>query len=122
MSKFEAELRLPCKQPYAYISVWVRGETAEEFKTNYLTLTGSTSIEDLTKLHGHAYDVVMGVAKKATPEQLITSELGGKVIDEQKVADSKADMTPAPNVKPWERKKPAAIKAADPNDPFANFK
>lgn len=118
MSKFEAELRLPCKQPYAYINIVVRGETIEEFQANYALVGGLNVAEDLLKLHSHAYDVVMGMKKPAPSAQaLIESELGGKVIEELKPTDELKDMT----TKPWERPKPAATKA-DPNDPFANFK
>lgn len=127
MSKFEAELRLPCKQPYAYISVWIRGETIEEFNDNVNSF-GLPHIANLTDLHTQAYDVVIkqqtgpkpgaGPEAPLTSEQarnLIQSELGGKVISE----DEKAAPEGQP-VKPWERKKPA--EKADPNDPFANFK
>lgn len=120
MSKFEAELRLPCKQPYAYISVWIRGESITEMEENLHQFDQAGFVNSLTMVHTSAYDIVMGVAPKATPEQLITSELGGKVIEEQPVEKKASITAAAEGQKPWERKKPAA--KADPNDPFANFK
>lgn len=125
MSKFEAELRLPCKQPYAYISVWVRGETDEELYKALEKVEASLT-EKLTTVHQHAYDIVMGVKKPIKPEPqaqaLIESELGGKILEEKPV-EAKAAVTAAvEGQKPWERPKPATKAKADPNDPFASFK
>lgn len=121
MSKFEAELRLPCKQPYAYINIIVRGETDEELYKALEKVEASLT-ERLLNVHTHAYNIVMGVKKPAPAEQaLIESELGGKVIAEME-APTISVTTPRPPLaeKPWDRPKPAA--KADPNDPFANFK
>jgi hypothetical protein len=104
VSKFEAELRLPCRQQFAYINIVVRGDSIEEFQQNYALVGGLSVAEDLAKLHGHAYDVVMGNIKPAPSAQaLIESELGGKVIEQ---APATGD-----SPRPWERPKPAGLDA-----------
>lgn len=100
MSKFEAELRLPCKQPYAYINVVVRGDDKAEFTDNVNALSLSL-VENLTDFHSQAYDVVMGVKPAPSAQALIESELGGKVIDQTH------DQVMAG--KPWERPKPSNL-------------
>lgn len=113
MSKFEAELRLPCKQPYAYINIVVRGESAEELKDLLEDATQGLLAGELAAFHGVAYDVVMGnKPKPAAPQQdaatLITQELKAKVLEDK----------PTEPAAPWERPKPAT---AAVSDPFANF-
>jgi hypothetical protein len=102
---FEAELRLPGAKPYEYVNIVVRGEKYEDF-VNDLRQVGS-AVEEIRYHHRKAADIMLtkptaAVAKVANPDrvtaasatELITTELGGKVIEETST------------VPPWERQKP----------------
>lgn len=129
MSKFEAELRLPTKQQYAYINMTIRSDSGAEFVQTLKELDEGDMARHLVEFHTKAYAMVMGGVevelKKATepradqdPRDLIVSELGGKVIAE--VATEAAPQ--AQPEKPWERTKPAAKKQTSSNDPFAGLR
>jgi hypothetical protein len=105
LSKFEAELRLPCRQQFAYINIVVRADNAEELKDALEDATQGLLAQELAAYHGMAYDVVMGNRAKPAPsaQVLIESELGGKVIEQAPVTGD--------SPKPWERAKPAGLDA-----------
>ena len=115
MSKFEAELRLPAKQQYAYINIKISGDTVEEMQESIHSI--SEMVTDLTAVHSAMYDKVMGKAHvevkpqpavfdNRTPTQLITQELGGTVVPDGKRSAAQQSERTTSSEKPWERVKP----------------
>lgn len=113
---FEAELRLPARQQYAYINITVKGETIEEFNKNLGEINADMAAA-LKAAHDQATAIVMAkpnlppsvsgmslaeilpppnaVHDTRSAEELITQELDGKVVDVEE--------------KPWERPAPAVV-------------
>jgi len=117
---FEVEFGLPGARPYEYVHVKVSGETLPDLQLE-LAQFDSELARQLRELHRQAADIMVhrqtpgasapvanpdrtsisiteDVPRAVAPtaEELITTELGGKVIEVTE------------NVKPWERPKPAA--------------
>jgi len=116
---FEAELRLPGAKPYEYINLVIRGDDAANFDAE-LSKVNTDLIRKINEIHRAAADIVASRATHTTSianpdrtsisitedvpravaptaEELITTELGGKVIEATE------------NVKPWERPKPTPV-------------
>lgn len=98
---FEAELRLPAKQQYAYINVTIKSDSIEEFKRD-LAAVDEQMVFNLFSIHNKACSIVsgnatLGVSRPSdtrTPDELVTQELDAKVVSVEE--------------KPWNREKPAA--------------
>lgn len=104
---FEAELRLPGVKPYEYVNIVVRGDSYQEFKGD-LDALEMNLVGQIRDVHRMAATIMLDrgntvvTNKVANPDrvtaasatELITTELGGKVIEETST------------VPPWERQKP----------------